>query len=89
MSINIPNFENIQIVDKQGYFTPSAAVLFQQLFTELQANYSNEGLKVPRQSTANIVTLNTAQSIGALLYDKETHQAKVNINGVFKVIQVA
>lgn len=84
----IPNFENIQFVDRKGYLTPEWQLILQQLFQALQGNLSNEGYKLPQQPTTIITTLNTAASTGNLLYDSTTDEAKVNIAGTFKVIQV-
>lgn len=84
--MNIPNFQNIRMVDSKGYLTAEWQQLMQQLFTQLQANLSDEGYKLPQQSTSTIVSLNTAASKGALLYDSTTNEFKVNINGTFKIV---
>lgn len=84
--MNIPNFQNVQFVDENGYLTPEWQLIMQQLFQALQSNLSDEGYKVPQQPTAVINQLNTAASIGALLYDSTTNQLKVNISGTFQVI---
>lgn len=86
--MNIPNFENIQMVDRNGYLTEQWQMIMQQLFQVLQQNLSDEGYKLPQQSTTIITALNTAASTGNLLYDSTTDQAKVNIAGTYKVIQV-
>jgi hypothetical protein len=86
--MNIPNFENIQIVDRNGYLTEQWQLIMQQLFQVLQQNLSDEGYKLPQQPTSIITTLNTAASTGNLLYDSTTDQAKVNIAGTYRVIQV-
>jgi hypothetical protein len=85
----IPNFENIQLVDRNGMLTEAGQLLFQNLFSQLQLYISNEGLKIPQQTAANIALLNTSQSVGNLLYDSDNDLAKVNINGTFKTIQTA
>lgn len=84
--MNIPNFENIQFVDRQGYLTPEWQLILEQVFQALQKNLSDEGYKVPQQPTTTINQLNTAASTGALLYDSTTNQLKVNISGTFQVI---
>jgi hypothetical protein len=83
-----PNLPIGRWIDEQGYPTPEMMGVFAQLVTELQNNLSNEGYKVPQQPTANVQLLNTAQSEGALLYDSDTKELKVNINGTFKTVQV-
>lgn len=82
----IPNFQSSQFVDKNGNLMPNWQITLNQLFNQLQSYLSNEGLKVPQQTTANINTLNTDKSIGVLLYDSNANELKVNINGVFKTI---
>lgn len=86
--MNIPNFENVQFVDSNGYLTPEWQLILQNLFQELQKNLSDEGYILPEQPTSKITQLNTADSTGALLYDSDTDEAKVNIAGTFRVIQV-
>lgn len=86
--MNIPNFDNVQFVDRNGYLTEYWQLILQQLFNELQQNASNEGLKAPQQPTLTINALNTAASTSALLYDSDTDELKVNIAGTFKVVQV-
>lgn len=87
----IPNClsEQMKIVDGNGYPTPPFARFMNLLIQALQTHLSTEGLKTPQQTTANITALNTADSLGVTLYDKETHELKVNINGTFKTVQVA
>jgi len=79
----IPNYISGGLKDVH----PSFELFLGQLTSELQKSISNEGFMIPPQSTATINQLNTQQSVGALLYDSETNQLKVNINGTFKVIQ--
>lgn len=94
--MNIPNYENLQFVDKGGYLTDQWSLLLQQLISELQSNLSNEGYQVPQQPTATINTLQTqfnaapepSAYFGNLLYDSDTNELKVNINGTFRVVQV-
>lgn len=83
-----PNLPIGHWVDEKGHPTPEMMGVFSQLISELQNNLSNEGYKVPQQPTANVQLLNTAKSEGALLYDSDTKELKVNIGGTFKVVQV-
>jgi hypothetical protein len=84
-----PNLPIGRWIDENGHPTPEMMGVFSQLISEMQNNLSNEGYKVPQQPTSNVQALNTAQSEGALLYDSDTKELKVNINGTFKVVQVA
>lgn len=86
--MNIPNLLINRAVTKDGKLHPEFERVLTQLIQELQKNLSNEGYKVPQQPTPKITQLNTQNSIGALLYDSDTHQLKVNINGTFKVVTV-
>lgn len=88
----IPNFEDIKFVDENGYLTNEWRNILMQLFQGLQSNFSNEGLKVPQQPAANLVTLSTAQSIGSLVYDSDNNKFKACIPngsvGEYKEIQL-
>jgi hypothetical protein len=88
MQTLIPNYMRMKIADKDGYSTQDHHNFMTLLTQVLQSILSNEGIKTPQQTTENIGLLNTAQSIGALLYDADTHELKVNINGTFKTVQV-
>jgi len=83
-----PNLPTGKWVDEKGHPTATVIGIFSQMFSEMQNNLSNEGYKVPQQSTATVSALNTTKSIGALLYDSDTNELKVNINGTFRVVQV-
>jgi hypothetical protein len=87
--MNIPNYLEDQFVDKNGRLSDPWKQILMQLFTQMQSNLSDEGYKVPQQGTDTINQLNTTQSTGALLYDNQTHELKVNINGEFKTVQTA
>lgn len=86
--MNIPNLSQIKVVDEKGNMHEDLHNFLSQIVIALQQNLSNEGFKIPQQPTTNITQLNTAKSIGAVLYDNATHELKVNINGTFKVVQV-
>jgi len=87
MSINIPNFLDMQIVNQDGYLTDSAKQMFSQLFSQLQTNLSDEGILIPQQSATNITVLDNIKSKGAIIYNTNTNKAMVNENGSFKTIQ--
>ncbi len=86
--MNIPNIppSSEPFVNDDGKITPIWYNVMNQLFVQLQGNVSQEGYKVPKQNTETITKLNTDESTSALIYNKETHKAMVNINGVFKEI---
>lgn len=87
--MNIQSVLDVPIADKEGRLTPPWRDFLSQFFIQMQQNFSNEGYKLPQQTAANILLLNTAKSIGNLLYDSDNNQFKVNINGTYKVVQVA
>jgi hypothetical protein len=87
--MNIQSLTNVKIADANGMPTPAFLNFMSQFFQQMQQNFSQEGYKLPQQTTANISTLNTAKSTSAMVYDKDTHEFKVCINGTFKTVQVA
>ena len=93
MSVQIPNFEDMRFTDGKGHFTPSWKNIMQQFFGQIKKTISNEGIKIPQQTTVNITALNTLESVGALLYDSDTDELKVCIKtspttAIFKTVQV-
>ena len=85
--MNIPNFNDTRVIDKDGKLSDEWRQILSQLFTQLQGGLSDEGISVPQQSSANITTLADANKSGTLLYDSDNHLLKVNVNGIFKTIQ--
>ncbi len=86
--MNIQGLTKLKAAMPDGTIHPDLHNALSMIIQQLQRNLSDEGYKVPQQPTANITQLNTAQSVGALLYDSDTDELKVNINGTFKVVQV-
>jgi hypothetical protein len=94
--MKVPNYFTTKFVDDQGYLTPEYQVFFQDLITQMQINLSDEGFRIPQQTTATIAQLKSSFNsqpkpnvyFGDLLYDSTTDEAKINIAGTFKVIQV-
>jgi hypothetical protein len=80
--MKIPNLIDIPVVGQDGKLTDPWRQILTQLFTELQKNVSNEGFIIPQQPTANITTLSSQQSIGAILYNSDTDK----FEGCFKKI---
>jgi hypothetical protein len=94
--MKVPVYINDLLVDEERKMTAPWETLFNQLFTEMQSNLSDEGLVAPSQTTVNIGVIQDAQNTdgndiypnGTILYDSTTNQLKVKISGVFRVIQV-
>lgn len=49
--MNIPNFENIQFVERGGFLTDSYQNILQQLFTALQRGVGQEGFEISQISS--------------------------------------
>ena len=86
--MNIPNYLTDKLVDENGELTTPWARTISQLLVELEHNLSDEGYVLPQQPTANIAQLTQPQSVGAMIYDSDTDEFKVNIAGTWKVVQV-
>lgn len=86
--MNIPNIPPMTtpFVNADGRVSEVWYNVLNQLIIQMQQNVSNEGYKVPQQSTFNISDLNNTKSTGALLYDNDLHLLKVNINGTFRTV---
>ncbi len=84
----IPNLLSTPAMEKRPdgkyYFTSEMFNTLTQLITFLQQNFSQEGLKAPMQTSANITTLSTSLSTSAILYDSDNDEFKGCVNGVFK-----
>jgi len=87
--MNIPNFIDTEMVDKEGKLTDVWKNTLNQLFSELQQNASNDsGVVFPQQASEDIDKFTGENSLGATFYDKTNHALKVNINGEIKTIKV-
>ncbi len=84
--MNIPNFIDSQVVDKDGKLTDTWKQILSQLFAQLQGGLSEEGILVPQQKTENINLLTGEKNYGKLIYDSSTNKLKINLNGTFKTI---
>jgi hypothetical protein len=87
--MNIQSIRNLKVADKDGKIHPEFFSFLAQFIQQLQINLSDQGYKLPMQTTDTINQLNTDLSTGAIVYDKVTHEVKVNLNGVFKTVQTA
>ncbi len=82
----LPNLYLGKFVDKEGNLTPSAISFLTNLINQLQGILTPEGFFVPQQTSTNITTLNTAQSIGAFIFNNTTNKFQLNMTGTFKDI---
>ena len=91
--MNIPNFLDIRFIDKDGKLTPQWRSILNNLFTELQTKSGTEGLFLPIQSNDHVLMLNTARSIGALIYNTTTNQFMACVpngdSGIFRALAFA
>lgn len=81
----LPTFDNIKIIDDEGYWSDSWRSIMQQLFETLQSKMNAEGLVVPSQSAANIALLTNSPN-GTLVYDYDNNLLKIRINSAWKTI---
>lgn len=87
--MDIPSYIPMKVIDEEGNFTPEWANLMNQLISQLQLNLGGEGYVLPQLQTAQINELVDAnKSTGAMVYDSNTNQFKVNISGAWKVVTV-
>lgn len=81
--MSIPNFDLINISDKEGSLTPQAKLLFDLLFTTLQNTLSDQGIQPPQINSTTVATLNTAANIGRIIFNTDTSQFMGNKTGTF------
>jgi hypothetical protein len=86
--MKVPNFINDPITNEKGELTDPWRILLSTLITQMQTHLSDEGIRMPQQSTDNINILETLENKGKVVYDGDTDELKVNINGTFKTINV-
>jgi hypothetical protein len=80
--MNVTAFVNAQFVDKNGYLTDSWRIILSQLLTQLQANFSNEGVVNPSLTTAQIAQL-TNMPNGTTVYNSTTDELMCKKAGTF------
>lgn len=86
--MKVPDYVNAKLVDQNGMMSDVWRNTINELLTELQSNFSNEGLVPPTQNTANINVINPEATNGTLIYDEDTNELKVRLSdGNFHVIQ--
>ena len=84
--MNIPSFTKMKLIQEDGTPTMEYAQFMSQLTQALQGGLSQEGIKTPGQTAANITVLNTQKSLGNLVYDTDNDKLMVNIAGTFKTV---
>ncbi len=85
--MNIPNFEDVKVIDKDGFFTDEWRTIMEQLFQALQQNVGDEGFNVPPQSTTNITSIvaaNPPPPNGRIFYDSTANQFQGMKAGVLR-----
>lgn len=86
----MPKYSNVpsgQIAQLNNYCTSSWLLFFQQLIHTLQTDFGDEGIVVPKLTTAQINTLG-AKGIGRLVYNIDTKKMMINNSGTFQNIMV-
>lgn len=86
--MNTPNFINDKFVDERGYLTSGWKSVLSILISQLQQNFSKEGLMAPVQNTSVINSLAIPEKNGATFYDLDDDKPKIIVAGTVKEIQV-
>jgi hypothetical protein len=86
--MQVPIFDIDKLVDQDGKILPQPRETLANLFNELMKSFSQEGLVMPSQTADNIAMLSNSSS-GTFVYDKTNKQVKVNIDGVWKTVNVS
>lgn len=87
--MSIPNLIYSQFLDQTGRLHPDTQAFFDLLVNFIQQNLGPEGFVMPKQTSSNIIQLNTSDLAGAIIYNNVTHKAMLNENGIFKTITTA
>lgn len=83
----IPNLQPSKWSLPNGELHPQQHGYMSNLNKTLQQTISNEGVKIPQLDTDSINKLvDPDKSTGNFIYDSTTHEMKVNINGVWRVV---
>lgn len=79
--MKIPSFINMKIVDEKGYLTDPWAQVFMLLLQQLQVNFSDEGVVIPSQTTANVTRIQNSSTcqVGTLLFNSTTGKLQVKL----------
>jgi hypothetical protein len=84
--MNVPNLPtNVRVAQADGTIHPDFLLWLTQWVTQTQKNWSQEGLTIPTQTTANMTIL-APMKTAAFLYNKEADKMYVNNAGTFKEI---
>jgi hypothetical protein len=86
--MKIPNVPSENIVDSSGKITNVWQSFFQNLVTQLSVNLNDEGYVNPSLTDAQILELNTPESINRIVYNTTTQRTMINNSGTFENIQV-
>lgn len=81
--MSIPNLAQPFLLG-DGEINPNFVFMMQKLVTELQRVLGDEGLSPAKHDTAAIATLNTAASIGKIVFNTTTSKFMGNETGTFK-----
>lgn len=82
--MEIPSVPHSKFTDGNGDISSAWRQFMTLLVNQLQSGVSDSGYIIPHQDQDTIAQLNTDDTKGGILYDKEGEFAQVNTNGVFK-----
>lgn len=83
----IPSFDDIQVIDENGFWTPEYKAIIQLLFNSLQSNIGNEGVVIPSLTSSEISQLKKSSN-GTVVYNSTNNVLEANINGEWREINL-
>ncbi len=97
--MNVPDLPIDAVVDKEGKFTDVGKSFFQQLTSQLQLYFGNEGLVAPTQSASNITIIqnntnlqgNYTCNYGTIIFNATANSMQMAVNNgsnvpIFKTV---
>ena len=75
--MNIPVFQNNQMVEQSGKLTNEQQLWFDSLIQSMQAALSDNGWTVPTHTTADITELAKTMPAGTIYFDTDIAKLKV------------
>ncbi len=84
----VPTFSYDKVVDKEGNWSLIWLQIITQLLQQLQVSFSEEGLVLPQQSSANITVIAASYPNGTMFYNSDTDEFQVIVGGSVKTVTV-
>ena len=81
--MQIPSMVYGDLVGDDGQMSETWMNDINQVFSQLQRNFSDEGYTIPGLPTATIAELSAPASSNALLIDSDTQEVIINLGGTW------